>query len=288
MNTVYEGDLIKEKYQGDGFDTSGNYFSKKACKDLSSAVVPYEDFDLHNVKKLVETFRAHRFKGSVISGWGRYQDSLSLSLRKTKSNKLKNSVLEKFGVFYYEDIDYSIQWIASTGEHVCLTSDPSQLFKPSNKLLNLIKLHSAKPDEKKNEFFKILSEQAEEVYGVQIKPSDFESLISGRIEGLFADIAEDRKEEKKFSIQISNNSRLNTEICGELIERLDLDTYDTRPVMDCLYVELLGFVSEITRERSWGEIVIKNSLIILEINPDREFKTIEIDEIDPTQWTVSR
>lgn len=143
-------------------------------------------------------------------------------------------------------------------------ADPTEKFEPSVILANLLYNHLDLPDDKEvrsfNLFRKLHGKPAIDRPGI----SELKTIISREVEGLLANLAK-RSEVAETQIFISKKGRLTQDICIELIDRLQLDVRDTLPIFNRLYDELFQFVSQIPRNRSWGQIAIEDSDLVLKI-----------------------
>lgn len=137
-------------------------------------------------------------------------------------------------------------------------------FTPSENLVELVEKHMISPDEE--EVIELLEEiqKEKEITTADIK-HNIAVIITEQVEGLIVSLAKNIYMTKE-PIKISEDNRFTSEICKELINRLGLDPYNPRLVLDELYCELLNFISLIPRERVWGKIIVEDSKLKLKIN----------------------
>lgn len=166
-----------------------------------------------------------------------------------------------------------------------LQHDPCKKFMPREDLIlvRLLEKHMLCPDEE-------VTEMLEEIKKSTIRTEDVEryiaTIITEQVEGLITSLAKHMFITKE-SIKISKDNRFTPEICKELTNRLGLDPYDPRPVLDQLYHELLSFVSLTPRERVWGKIVVEDSELKLDLK-DNAFTFPDFDEIlKDDKWIVT-
>lgn len=163
-----------------------------------------------------------------------------------------------------------------------LNPDSDASFLPSSHLVALIERYSTTIEqepldvERESEGARVASSRA---FGSP-------ECIGDTVEGLLANLARRSALEGSESLTISRPGRLLPEICEELVYQLGLDAYHPRPVLDCLCKELVGFISEIARERSWGTLTIEKGCIVLLINSADALHIYDPDDADPSMWTV--
>ncbi len=156
--------------------------------------------------------------------------------------------------------------------------DSIQKFTPSPLLVRLIRNHMIEPDEMT---LKMLEQMRKMRPDADSQKQDIEAIVSEQIENLLTDSA------KRISINgeplvITLDRRFSSEICTEIISRLELDYYNPTPVLDLLYRELINFASY-PREREWGTIIVEDSKIKLIVKKDA-FKIPVISSIDKDLW----
>lgn len=153
--------------------------------------------------------------------------------------------------------------------------DPYQKFVPSQHLVELAREHMIHPDEEVLELIEEIKKIRTEVVDQR---QNISSMITKQVEGLLTNLAK-RIFRIKKPIRITKDNRFTSVICIELIDRLGLDVYNPRPVLELLYNELYKFVLLTHRERSWGEIIIENSEIKLRLKGEA-FKFPELAELE--------
>ena len=161
-------------------------------------------------------------------------------------------------------------WFSVT---VSRQQDLHQKFIPSSFLTELVKTHMIEPDQ----MTRRIVEQLREMHpDADLREKSVEDIVSEQIENLFTDLA------KRISIgvfvKITAGSRFTPEICDEIIELLELDSYYPTPVLDLLYRELIEF-AVYPRERDWGRIIVEDSNIELTVNKNA-FEIPVVDNID--------
>jgi hypothetical protein len=137
-------------------------------------------------------------------------------------------------------------------------SNPRDKFVPSARLVESIKKYILTPDADLRQAFinigQLHSPDKIEEAGVP----DIGGFISEQVEAFLSHLAEQAWATGR-SVGLSDNQRFSREICRELVEWLEIDPYDPRPVLDLLYDELVTFVSATPRKRPWGEIFLEDS-----------------------------
>lgn len=153
--------------------------------------------------------------------------------------------------------------------------NPYQKFMPSQHLVCLVRIHMMHPDEEELKLMKEIKKIQTEVVDER---QNISSMITKQVEGLFTNVAKRIFRIKKH-VRITKDKRFTPEICSDLIDRLGLDVYNSRLVLELLYHELYKFVSSSPRERSWGRIIAENSEIKLNVR-ENAFKFPELSKID--------
>ncbi|MCG6553522.1 MAG: hypothetical protein L7F77_14460 [Candidatus Magnetominusculus sp. LBB02] len=161
--------------------------------------------------------------------------------------------------------------------------NPLQKFTPSRCLVELVEKHMQKPDE---ETQKTLRELKELKIDIKEEGLTIGEILTEKIEALLTSIAR-RISRTGEIVKISQENKFAPNISRELIDRLGLDAFDTRPVLEQLYKELREFVSSISPERKWGKITYDNAEFKLNIKPN-VFSTPNINEIDQKYWKVTK
>lgn len=153
--------------------------------------------------------------------------------------------------------------------------NPYQKFIPSRSLVDIVRENMIYPDEEELELVREIKKMQTEVVDER---QNISNIITKQIEGLFTNVAK-RVFRTKKPVRITKDKRFTHEICNDLIDRLGLDVYNSRPVLELLYNEFCNFVSLSPRERSWGSIIAEDSEINLKVKEDA-FKFPELSEIN--------
>lgn len=160
--------------------------------------------------------------------------------------------------------------------------EPTQEFIASPSLINSIERHKIKPDDEILMMFATFAEAREISRPEGIYNRDIAAIITDEIESFFKDMAW-RNVNSEEKIRISEKDRFSPEICGEFIERLELDSYDPKPALDLLFKELHAFALDTPRKRSWGKIIVEDGILKMVINHEALLSP-EIEEIDDSHW----
>lgn len=159
---------------------------------------------------------------------------------------------------------------------------PYDLFEPSSKLTRLANKYMLLPSEEEAGAYNIMNRFYEkpEVFRFDIK--NLASIISHEVDDFLTDWAcqIDTADETNF---ITRDQEFTYEVCLVLIDRLQLNPGNPRPVLDLLLEELIQFFSKMPRQRSWGQIVIKDFEIYLEVNKEA-FAIPKIESLDKDRW----
>ncbi len=161
--------------------------------------------------------------------------------------------------------------------------DSYQKFIPSQLLVGLVREYMIYPDEEEVELVKEIKRIQTEAVDERL---NILNMITKQVEGLFTNVAK-RIFRTKKPVSITKDNRFTHEICNDLIDRLGLDVYNSRPVLELLYNEFYKFVSLSPRERSWGSIIAENSEIKLKVK-ENAFKFPELSEIDNKRVLVAK
>ena len=162
-------------------------------------------------------------------------------------------------------------------------SEPHQKFVPSQRLIDVVYKNMVCPHDE--EILSLLLEMGDKDIDIAGEKQNVRGMITDQVEGLFVNLAK-RAFYTAEEIIIANNNRFTPEVCRELIDRLGIDPLEPRPVLELLHGELFAFISQIPRERVWGNIFAENSEIKLEVKQDA-FILPEFPSINDETWLVT-
>lgn len=192
-----------------------------------------------------------------------FSKSSDFNFLKTRSLITEPSTETKFFDIGNYEINRRLKGYTDT----CKITDknPEELFRPSPTLTLLVQDHLELPTEEEEKRLNVIRRfyGKSPIYRFEI--AVLSEIISKEIEGYLANLAK-RADEANVSITISKNRRFTPKISSEIIHRLQLDPYDTRPVLDQLFKELFQFSCDINRVRGWGTIATEGADIVLTTN----------------------
>lgn len=219
------------------------------CFSFATKDSPFYDIDRHKLDLPISKSQSKSYQN--IHDPQSLQTSTGRILIMLKWRELRRKPYARISLVlpYYLGLNRSVQ-----GKN--LQSEPRKKFMPGPYLASLVEKHMIYPEE--GEVIDLLKEIKKEMGSTADIIHNIKTIITEQVEGLITSLAKHTFTTKE-SIKISKDNRFTPEICKDLTNRLGLDPYDPRPVLDQLYHELFGFVSLTPRERVWGKIVVEDS-----------------------------
>ena len=169
-----------------------------------------------------------------------------------------------------------------------VSDNPRDEFCPSDRLIQLLADNLPKWD---RETETALAEQAKSTGMLEGGLSEAEGLayiVTRAVEGTLVDTARQSAARGLSTARLNDGRRFSSEICTELIWRLDLDSYNPSQFLDQLYNELRRFAESVPRERTWGQLTIDRGMVLqLDIDVASASAFPEWDDPDEEGWVES-
>ncbi|MBF0565084.1 MAG: DUF4062 domain-containing protein [Nitrospirae bacterium] len=161
--------------------------------------------------------------------------------------------------------------------------EPTDKFVPSDNLVLTLKENMLQPEPEEVK----LVEEMRKLYPESIVDNsetedEIKRMITDEVESTFAIIIRTYYPLKE-PIVISRGDSFTQEVSLELVKYLKIDILKAHIVIRLLYNELYNFVAKNNCTRSWGNIVIENSIIKL-IPNDNVYSYTPPSELDASYW----